>query len=175
MGWTSKDYFAVPTDAFVVMQPSRNAWAINVSRLRHSGDAEEPASAHLLGWQSPEYWALSIPGSHGDVVLRRQGTSLTAKFADGKFDHVVLERIDHAAQTAQAVAAYERDAAEYPGLFPWSRRVRWGWRLIALLAIQQVVTFAVYLWYPVALSALCLSSLVGWSIVGIWLYLVHPL
>jgi Heparinase II/III-like protein/Heparinase II/III N-terminus len=176
IGWTSRNHFAVPTDAFIVTQQSRDAWAINVSLLRRSGDAAEVQPAHLSEWQSPEDWVLSIPGSDGDVVLRRQGTSLTASFAGGKSDQVVLKR-DDAAQSAQAVAAYKTDLAEYAALFGDSlpRRVRWSLRLIALLAIQQAVIFAAYRWYPVVLSALCLCFLAGWSIIGLWLHVFHPL
>ncbi len=170
-GWQVESGAPTPASALVVEQTAHNSWAAAVWSWQPSGNVSElTGQPQMTSWANAANWALRLPGSGGEITLRRQGDKLLLHSDRGTDTTLELRAPpDIDSQLAELNRDFASSAARYPRFYEnTAKRWKVTYLLIGIFVLQE---FFFYLYkrgqWP-HLRTLRLLSVIAWIVGGIW-------
>lgn len=172
-GWVvSGGGHVMKASAFMLEQPSRNSWSVNISLLETMNGPVLSAPPEMLSWNGPQDWQLRLPTNKGDMRIHRMGATIDA----GSGLTLVLDKARNANETVDSTrSAYIQSKEKYGEAILSLIYDRWRvtYILIALLCLQEIFLLLYQRYFGARSTALSGLAVPAWIILGIWLSQVY--
>lgn len=169
-GWVVRNGAPTATEAIVMQNGSARKLSITVLLIGDHRDLASLTVPTLREDSTAENWEVAMGDGWGAERVRSGNGHVQVDFAAGDIQRLALAADFAEADRTRAsiVASYERAAARHdriPYLLPWRYRVTW--LLLALLAAQELVMFAMRRAMPAAVPAMRFAAGIAWIVVGL--------
>lgn len=171
-GWHVEHGALLPAPAITIDQPAGESWLVVALTVGSQHSAAGGAPRWSL--ESPERWALTLPGVSGLVHVAREGDLLrvTPGSGAGRADTLRLAPAPDATESFRALAtAYRSIAPTYPRFQEYgARRLKVTYLVLLLVVAQELVLFLTRRFVPRWSGPLRVASVFAWIGVVVWLH-----
>ncbi|NOZ52936.1 MAG: hypothetical protein GXP08_07300 [Gammaproteobacteria bacterium] len=176
-GWmVMKNREIQKSQAFLVRQPSDMSWSLAVWKLVNEKDnAVISLRPKMSQWNDAEHWRVSIPMSSGEVMVQRQGNTVSLiDHASAQVNNTLTlaagpDVIDEFTELQNAFNAIAADNEGYRDLAYYRKRVTY--LIIVILLLQEILLWRISR-TPVTLF-LRVTAVIAWLALGMWLKMVY--